>query len=74
MEKYRAGIIGCGSIANAHARGYLGVDEIELVAIADPVEKARDEFKERYNIPNCWNPHFVAPPLVNRVQNTFLPA
>ncbi|HIE26083.1 TPA: Gfo/Idh/MocA family oxidoreductase [Candidatus Poribacteria bacterium] len=55
MEKYRAGIIGCGSIANAHARGYLGVDEIELVAIADPVKVALDEFKERYNIQNCYD-------------------
>ena len=55
MKRYRAGIIGCGSIANAHARGYLGVNEIELVAIADPVETARDEFKERYNIPNCYD-------------------
>jgi predicted dehydrogenase len=54
MEKYRAGIIGCGSIANAHARGYLGVDEIELVAIADPVDEALYAFKERYNIPNCY--------------------
>ena len=30
METYRAGIIGYGSIANAHTNGYLGVDEIEL--------------------------------------------
>ena len=55
METYRAGIIGCGSIANAHARGYLGVDEIELVAIADPVKETLDEFKERYNIQNCYD-------------------
>ncbi|MBM3240788.1 Gfo/Idh/MocA family oxidoreductase [Candidatus Poribacteria bacterium] len=55
MEKYRAGIIGCGSIANAHAGGYLGVDEIELVAIADPVKTALNEFKERYNIPTCYD-------------------
>ena len=55
MEKYRAGIIGCGSIANAHAMGYLGVDEIELVAIADPVKEALDNFKERYDIPNCYD-------------------
>ena len=55
MERYRAGIIGCGSIANAHARGYLGVNEIELVAIADPVKTALDEFKERYNIQNGYD-------------------
>ena len=55
METYRAGIIGCGSIANAHASGYLGVDEIELVAIADPVKEALDEFKERYNVPKGYD-------------------
>jgi len=54
METYRAGIIGCGSIANAHARGYLGVDEIELVAVADPVKEALDGFKERYKVQNAY--------------------
>ena len=34
-EKYRAGIIGCGSIANYHARGYQGVEEIEIVALEE---------------------------------------
>jgi predicted dehydrogenase len=53
-EKYRAGIIGCGSIANAHARGYLGVEEIEIVAIADPVEEAANQFGERYNVENRY--------------------
>ena len=55
METYRAGIIGCGSIANAHARGYLGVQEIELVAIADPVKEPLNDFKERYDIQNCYD-------------------
>ena len=53
-EKYRAGIIGCGSIANAHARGYLGVEEIEMVAIADPVEEAVNQFGAHYNIENRY--------------------
>ena len=46
MNKYRAGFIGCGGIANAHADGYRHVEnaEIELVAGSDinPTgEKAR---------------------------------
>jgi predicted dehydrogenase len=49
-EKYRVGIIGCGSIANYHARGYQGVEEIEIVALADPVKKAVDEFGDKYGI------------------------
>ena len=55
METYRDGIIGCGSIANAHANGYLGVDEIKLVAIADPAKEALYGFKERYNVQNCYD-------------------
>jgi predicted dehydrogenase len=49
-EKYRAGIIGCGSIAHAHMQGYLGLDNVEVVAIADPVPEALEEFGERYGI------------------------
>lgn len=41
MSKYRAGIIRCGQIGKHHARAYKGVEEIELVAAADPVEWAR---------------------------------
>jgi|ETNmetMinimDraft_30_1059905.scaffolds.fasta_scaffold00501_3 predicted dehydrogenase len=49
-KKYRVGIIGCGSIANYHARGYQGVEEIEIVALADPVKEAVDEFGDKYGI------------------------
>jgi predicted dehydrogenase len=49
-NKYRVGIIGCGSIANLHVHGYQGVDSVEIVAIADPVEAALEEFGNRYNI------------------------
>lgn len=51
---YRAGIIGCGSIAAAHARAYQSVPEIELVAAADPVERARRELQERFGIPRSY--------------------
>jgi UDP-N-acetyl-2-amino-2-deoxyglucuronate dehydrogenase len=51
---YRAGIIGCGSIAGAHARAYQSVPGIELVAAADPVERARRAFQEKFNIPQAY--------------------
>ena len=51
---YRAGIIGCGSIAAAHAKGYQGVPEVELVAAADPVERARRDLQSRFNIPRAY--------------------
>ena len=51
---YRAGIMGCGSIAAAHARGYQGVPGIELVAAADPVERARCALLEQFGIPHGY--------------------
>src|SRR4051812_12449065 len=51
---YRAGIIGCGSIAAAHARGYQGVPGIELVAVADAVERQRRGFQEKFGIPSGY--------------------
>jgi predicted dehydrogenase len=51
---YRAGIIGCGEIAKHHARGYQGVPEIELVAVADPVERARRGFQEQFGVAQAY--------------------
>jgi UDP-N-acetyl-2-amino-2-deoxyglucuronate dehydrogenase len=51
---YRAGIIGCGSIAAAHARAYQAVPGIELAAAADPVERARRAFQEKFAIPRIY--------------------
>lgn len=51
---YRAGIIGCGSIAAAHARGYRGVPGVELVAAADPVERARRDLQSRFEIARTY--------------------
>ena len=49
-EKYRVGIVGCGSISHLHARGYQGVDSVEMVALADPVQAAADAFGDQYGI------------------------
>lgn len=54
-DKYRVGIIGCGSIANLHADSYRSVEAIEVAAIADPVEEALDEFGARHNIKNRYH-------------------
>ena len=51
MAKYRAGIIGCGSISHAHALGYQALrDEVEIAAIADPVPAALAEFGDRHGV------------------------
>ena len=48
--KYRVGLVGCGSIAHYHMHGWNGVDQAEVVALADPVAEAREEFGERHGI------------------------
>jgi predicted dehydrogenase len=50
MATYRVGIIGCGSIAQAHAHGWTECEHTELVALADVTPAARQEFGERFGI------------------------
>lgn len=54
---YRAGIIGCGSIASAHAGGYQALAAeglVELIAIAEPNERVRSEFQQKFQVPNGY--------------------
>ena len=63
----RAGIIGCGKIAGGynlkyqkgksltHACSYKELENVELVAICDPSEIARDDFAKRWNIKNSFS-------------------
>ena len=49
MQKYTAAIVGCGDIAHHHVKGYqlAGVD---IVAVVDPLEVAREQYREEYGI------------------------
>jgi predicted dehydrogenase len=51
---YRAGIIGAGSIGHAHMDGYDLTDNVEVVAVADPVAKARNQYQRSFGIPNGY--------------------
>ena len=53
--KYTAAIVGCGSIAHAHMEGYNLVDEVEVVAVADPVPGARRQYMDEYGIPQEYD-------------------
>ncbi|HIC68535.1 MAG TPA: Gfo/Idh/MocA family oxidoreductase, partial [Candidatus Latescibacteria bacterium] len=46
--KYTAAIVGCGSIGHAHMDGYNLVDEVEVIAVADPVDVAREQYVQKY--------------------------
>jgi predicted dehydrogenase len=50
MATYRVGVIGCGSIARAHAHGWTNCEHTELVALADITPDARDEFGETFGV------------------------
>lgn len=41
MKKTRVGIIGCGGRCQAHIDGLLRMEDVEIVAIAEPVEERR---------------------------------
>jgi UDP-N-acetyl-2-amino-2-deoxyglucuronate dehydrogenase len=51
MARYRSAIIACGTIARCHARGWQGVEDVELAAIADTNPEARDEFGDFFSVP-----------------------
>jgi predicted dehydrogenase len=51
MARYRSAIIACGTIARCHGRGWQGVPDVELAAIADSNAEARDEFGEFFGVP-----------------------
>lgn len=46
--KYTAAIVGCGAIGHAHMDGYNLVDEVEVIAVADPVDAAREQYVQDY--------------------------
>ena len=49
-KKMRIGIIGCGWIAEAHAKSYLKQPDVEIVAGADLVPGKAAAFMEKFGI------------------------
>lgn len=45
---FRAGIIGCGRIANAHVQAMLACPDVELVALVDPAQGRAAALGEKY--------------------------
>ena len=48
-RKYTAAIVGCGDIAHHHVNGYQ-LAGVEIVAVVDPLEVARDQYCAEYGI------------------------
>ena len=55
MKKYKAAIIGCGTIGHAHMEGYQKLDQIDVIACSDPVPAAVEYYKKEFNIPQGFS-------------------
>jgi predicted dehydrogenase len=53
-KQYRAAIVGCGSIAQAHMQGYQRLDNVDVVAVTDPLEPAREMYMSEYGVPHGY--------------------
>ena len=58
-KKIRIGIIGTGSIAEAHLQKYLEMPDVEIVAGADLIEGKAEAFFKKYNVEGakCFRNH-----------------
>lgn len=55
MKPLKMGLIGAGGIAQAHMRALAGVEEIEVVAVADIVKERAEATAKRFGIPNVFD-------------------
>lgn len=53
-KQYKAAIVGCGSIGQAHMQGYQRLDNVDVIAVADPLEPARTMYMNDYDIPQGY--------------------
>lgn len=57
MRKIKVGLIGCGGRAGAHMNSFLQMGDVEVVAVADPVEERRCAAAERFSCKGIYKDH-----------------
>ena len=58
MDKVRLGLIGCGGIMRGfHAKHLIEFDDIEVVAVADPIEERREEMAKLFGAKRVYKNH-----------------
>ena len=57
MEKIRIGLIGCGGRQGAHMAAFEHMDDVEVVAVADPVEDRRNAAAKRFGAKRVYKDH-----------------
>jgi predicted dehydrogenase len=54
MAKLQAAIIGCGGRGSEHAKGYAASDDVEIVAVVDPLTPAAEDLAAKYHVPHIY--------------------
>lgn len=57
MDKIRLGLIGCGGRAGSHMEGWEKIDDVQVVAVADPVEERRLKAAKRFGCSRIYKDH-----------------
>ena len=57
MEKLRLGLIGCGGRAGAHMKSFLQMDDVAVVAVADPREDRRNAAAAKFGSTRIYTDH-----------------
>jgi len=58
VDKARIGLIGCGGIATGfHAKNILDFPDVQVVAVADPVEERRNAMAECFGVKHIYKNH-----------------
>lgn len=57
MRKLRLGIIGCGGRANVHLNGFVQMENVEIAAVADPIESRRMEAAKKTGAKRVYRDH-----------------
>jgi len=57
MEKLKIGLIGCGGMMNHHMTGVLTFDDVEVVAVADPLKERTEAMMKRTGASRSYQSH-----------------
>ena len=57
MEKLRIGLIGCGGRSGAHQSSFEKMDNVRIVAVADPIEERRLKAANRFSCTRIYKNH-----------------
>ena len=58
MEKLRIGLIGCGGRMGGHMSSFFDrMDDVQVVAVADPIEERRNAAAARYGVKRVYKDH-----------------